>query len=132
MEAAALGSGLDDPLDDACHLGCYGDIGHALAIRAEGIFPDVSFELLLKAVLSLLDCYDSGHPEGASRTSVAELEQLGDAAELAGVRSTRRSPLLIAQRTFPLAGLVDAICNTKFLFDMKRSDSLAVLFLRVT
>src|ERR1700758_2182658 len=87
MEAAVLGSGLDDPVDNACHLACHGDVGHALAVRAEGILPDISFELLSKAVLSLFDCDGSGHPEGASKPTVAVLGQLGGAAELAGLLS---------------------------------------------
>ena len=50
-------------------------------------FPDVSFELLSKAVLSLLDRDGAGHPEGASKLSVAVLGQLGGAAELARLLS---------------------------------------------
>src|SRR5581483_4126285 len=87
MEAAVLGSGLDDPIDNARHLACNGNVGHALAIRAEGIFPDISFELLSKAVLSLLDRDGGCHPESASQPSVAVLGQLSGATELAGLLS---------------------------------------------
>src|ERR1700761_7870403 len=83
MEAAVLGSGYDDPIDDTRHFGGHSDIGHTLAIGAEGILPDVSFELLSKAVLSLLDCDRSGQPKGASQTGITVFGQLGSTAELA-------------------------------------------------
>lgn len=57
MEAAVLGSGLDDPVDDARHLGGYGDVGHSLAIRAEGIFPDKSFERTPPSKYILFDSF---------------------------------------------------------------------------
>ena len=94
MEAAVLGSGFDDPVDKACHLACHGDVGHALAVRAEGILPDIWFELLSKAVLSLFDCDGSGHPEGASKPTVAVLGQLGAAPTL----FTAKSPIQIADQ----------------------------------
>ena len=89
MEAAVLGSGFDDPIDNARHLACYSDVCHALAIRAQGIFPDISFELISKAILSLLDCDGSGHPECAPKPTVSVLGQLGGTAELAGLLSSQ-------------------------------------------
>jgi len=53
MEAAEVGSGFDDPMGHACHLGGDGDVCHTLAIGIGGITPEISFELVPKAVLGL-------------------------------------------------------------------------------
>jgi len=83
MEAAVFGSGLDDPIDDARHLGCHGHIGHALAVGASGVFPEISLELVTKAVLGLTHGAGGRQPEGTTQPRVAVLRELGRAAELA-------------------------------------------------
>ena len=83
MEAAEVGSGLDDPVGHACHLRGHGDICNALAIGTEGITPEISFELVTEAVLAESHRDRCGHPEGATQSCVAVLGQLGGSAELA-------------------------------------------------
>ena len=85
MEAAEVGSGLDDPMGHTRHLGGYGDIGHAFAIGTGGITPEISFELVSEAVLGLTHGDCSCHPEGATQACVAVLRQLGGTAELSGL-----------------------------------------------
>jgi hypothetical protein len=52
MEAAEVGTGLDDPMSYTRHLRGDGDVGHALAIGTERITPEISFELVAEAVLA--------------------------------------------------------------------------------
>src|SRR5579875_3605072 len=73
MEAAVFGSGLDDPIDDARHLGCHGHIGHALAVGAGGVFPEISLELVTKTVLGLADGDRGRQPEGTTQSRVTVL-----------------------------------------------------------
>jgi hypothetical protein len=87
MEAAEVGSGLDDPVSYTCHFGSNGDIRHALAIGTRGITPEISFEFVPEAVLGLAHSDGGGHPEGTTQTCVAVLRELGGAAELARLLS---------------------------------------------
>ena len=66
MEAAVFGAGLDYAVGDARHLGCQGHIGHALAVGAGGVFPEISLELVTKTVLGLADG-DGGTIQKAQR-----------------------------------------------------------------
>ena len=89
MEAAEVGSGLDDPMGYARHLCGDGDIGHALAIGTQGITPEISFELVPEAVLTQPHGNVGGHPEGAAKPRVAVLGQFGGSAELARLLGRR-------------------------------------------
>ena len=82
MEAAEVGSGLDDPMCHTCHLRGDGDIRHALAIGTGGITPEISFELVPEAVLGLAHGDGGGHPKGATQPRVAVLRQLCRTTEL--------------------------------------------------
>ena len=72
----SLSSGLDDPVGHARHLGSDCDIGHALPIRAGGISPEISIELVPEAVLAQPHSGAGGHPEGAAQPRVAVLGEL--------------------------------------------------------
>ena len=68
MEAAEVGSGLDDPVSYTRHLGSDGEVGHALAIGTQGITPEISFELVSEAVLTQTDRHGSCAIQKAQRS----------------------------------------------------------------
>jgi hypothetical protein len=63
MEAAVVGSGLNDPVCDTRHLGRDSHIGHGLTIGTGWITPEILFELVSKAVLCLTHGDGGRHPE---------------------------------------------------------------------
>ena len=73
MEAAVLGSGLDNSVSYTRHLGSDGDVGHALAVGTCRITPEISFKLVAETVLAQTNGHGGGHPEGAAQPRVAVL-----------------------------------------------------------
>lgn len=67
----------DDCVNHARHLGGNGGQRLALEVGTGPIPCDVALELVPEAVLLLTDGDLGGHPESASKASIAELRQLG-------------------------------------------------------
>ena len=80
-----IGSGADDRVRDARHLGDDGGDRLAAEMLVVGILGDVAAVARLEGVLALSDRYLGGEPERSSQASVAELRQPRLAAEHAGL-----------------------------------------------
>ena len=84
-EGPIIGTGFDDGMRGARHLGGNGSQRLALEIGVVAIPGDVALVLGSEAVIALADGDLGGNPEGASQSSIAELRQPGLTAKLAGL-----------------------------------------------
>src|SRR5262245_35590128 len=92
IERPIVGSGADDGVRDARHLGGDGSNRLAAEMLVAGLLGDVAAVARPEGVLALADRYLCCQPEGTSQASVAELGQPRLAAEHAGLVCRKVEP----------------------------------------
>jgi hypothetical protein len=96
-EAAIIGAGRDDGVDDAGHLGGHGGVRLPSSIRIGWIGTDVGVKLPVKTILPHADGHGPRPPEGVAQPRIATFGQVGRAPILPGLIRAEIEPAIFQE-----------------------------------